>query len=153
MRSRIDIKNRRASVQLLFDKVTIVGKYEVNGRILILPIQGDGDINVTTDALNVHYTVDYTTEQKDGEDYIVPVNAQSDFTVKKASFHLSNLFNGNEQLGTELKSEATNKVLNDEWDKFVEAIKPAMNNLISEIATGIVKTITSKIPYNDFFPE
>jgi hypothetical protein len=27
--------------------LTILGKYEINGRILILPIAGKGDINIT----------------------------------------------------------------------------------------------------------
>lgn len=51
----------KVSLKLAVDNLQIVGKYEMDGTILVLPIQGKGDFNLTAskyiDWKTVHISV------------------------------------------------------------------------------------------------
>jgi hypothetical protein len=44
---RYDFDNQHIHHEVTVPKVQIIGKYSVSGRILLLPITGNGDINIT----------------------------------------------------------------------------------------------------------
>lgn len=48
---------------------------------------------------NVDYTVDYVLIEKEGEEYFNITKGSSDITLERVYFNLTNLFNGNEELG------------------------------------------------------
>ncbi|KAJ8970834.1 hypothetical protein NQ317_000707 [Molorchus minor] len=147
-RAKFDFKNKKILLGLYFEDVQVLGQYEVNGRILILPIQGNGPVNVTVVGFDLQYEFEYELVTRDGDEYMSSINQMADFTLKRAFFNFENLFNGNEQLGA-----STNAVLNKEWETFVDGLKPALKNVIVEVAKTIVNSFIANIPYNDIFPE
>lgn len=44
---RVDLKRRHVEWDFHLDKLQFLGKYKVSGQVLILPITGDGDANIT----------------------------------------------------------------------------------------------------------
>lgn len=44
---RIDLKNEKMFWKLSIPRLSLLGKYTVNGKVLVLPIKGSGDMNIT----------------------------------------------------------------------------------------------------------
>lgn len=45
--AKVDLENKKLSTEIYFDKLDFTGTYLVNGRILILPIQGHGRAEIS----------------------------------------------------------------------------------------------------------
>ncbi|CAH2982499.1 unnamed protein product [Chilo suppressalis] len=125
---------------------TVKGHYTAGGRILILPITGDGQITMKLKHIAVKITVDYETEQDgEGKNHIVPKKLHFDFEVKDgAHFTLTNLFNGNKEL-----SDAMHLFLNDNWKQIsAEFGRPIMASAANSIYKNII-TFFKKMPIDD----
>ncbi|PSN34102.1 hypothetical protein C0J52_12952 [Blattella germanica] len=108
-------------------KLILLGKYSISGRILVLPINGKGDINTTLIEPKLVNEVNLTFHEKDGEEFMaLDKNLKVTTTVKRVYMHLTNLFNGNELLGREM-----NNFLNENWKEVSDeqSILSKKNNL------------------------
>ncbi|KAG5900738.1 hypothetical protein JTB14_038256, partial [Gonioctena quinquepunctata] len=69
------------------------------------------------------------------------------FTIEKSHLYLGNLFSQDPKLGT-----ATNDVINDNADVFIDQLRPALESSLAdkftEAANGICRTFT----YDELFP-
>ncbi|KAJ8910750.1 hypothetical protein NQ315_017207 [Exocentrus adspersus] len=150
---KFDLKNKKNIGTVLFsDKFELVGLYEINGRILVIPIRGKGDLNVTTVGCTVDYSTDYVLENRDGEDYISVTKGTSDISMKKAYYRLTNLYNGNKELGMEAcASESTNRALNENWEQVLDTLKPVITETVVRIANAIANGVASQVPYKEIF--
>lgn len=90
----------------------MAARYNMNGKILLLPINGNGlargnftDIDVIATVQGERYK-----SQKTGEIHYRVVDFYVDFDVEDANINLDNLFNGDNTL-----SNAMNPFLNDNW--------------------------------------
>ncbi|CAG9787827.1 unnamed protein product [Diatraea saccharalis] len=129
-------QNKKKIVVDFHTNSTVKGHYVAGGRILILPITGDGQITMKLKNVAIKFTMDYDTE-KDGEGktHIVPKKYHFDFEVKDgAHFTLTNLFNGNKQL-----SDAMHTFLNDNWKQIsTEFGRPIMASTADSIYKNII---------------
>ncbi|KAJ8922057.1 hypothetical protein NQ315_008698 [Exocentrus adspersus] len=95
-----NVENKKVSVTLFIDNLQLIGKYDMNGKILILPIQGNGDFNITTVNGVYRYNFEYTLTRKNNEDHmVVKDNDVMTFELEDAFIVLDNLFHGDEVLG------------------------------------------------------
>ena len=53
-----------------FPKIALRGKYTADGRILILPIKGDGDANIVLEHPNFSVRFKPSVTEKNGEHYL-----------------------------------------------------------------------------------
>lgn len=49
---RVDTKARHVEWDFELDRCMFLGQYTVSGQVLILPIKGDGDANITVSKYN-----------------------------------------------------------------------------------------------------
>ncbi|CAH0553016.1 unnamed protein product [Brassicogethes aeneus] len=50
---KIDTETKKMSINTLFHNIVVTGNYEISGKILILPIEGQGKLNITVgDQIN-----------------------------------------------------------------------------------------------------
>lgn len=64
--------------------VAIVGKYRINGKVLFLPIVGNGRANLTFENVNIHAKVIPKVEtRKDGKEYVIIDKVKIRMTVSK----------------------------------------------------------------------
>ncbi|KAL0101135.1 hypothetical protein PUN28_018766 [Cardiocondyla obscurior] len=138
----MDMDNERITLELYFPRLEMNAHYNIEGKIMMLPIKGNGlaqanftDIDVVAIIQGNHYQ-----DQKTGEVHYRFTDLHLDFDVKQANIHLDNLFNGNTVL-----ANATNLFLNDNWNDVKVKIKPVLEKTIS----GTIKTISDKI-YSKF---
>lgn len=86
-------------VYAVVPKITITGKYKIDGRVLVLPIQGEGNAHLVFD--NVNLVVKYKPKvlEKNGKQYIQTEKFQLEFDTSRLHVNLENLFNGDKALG------------------------------------------------------
>lgn len=63
--------------------ISLVGNYSINGRVLILPIQGDGRCNLTLDNLVFIMKFNGKSVTKNGKEYLKPDKFKAAFTTTR----------------------------------------------------------------------
>ncbi|VVC94112.1 unnamed protein product, partial [Leptidea sinapis] len=120
-----NVKNSKVLATFLCN-VNAVGHYNMKGKLIIVPIEGDGQFDAKIKKLAVIVDADVSTIQKNGVKYFNIKNWKHRFELKdKTSVHFENLFNGN-------------KVLAQAAD---EIIKETGNEIIEELCPSIIKGI------------
>ncbi|KAL4713185.1 hypothetical protein ACJJTC_018830 [Scirpophaga incertulas] len=138
-------KRKRMAVEFHVDCL-IKGHYTAGGKILILPINGDGQITMKLKNVVVKYLLDYDIEvDGDGKTHYVPNKYSFDFEVKdNTHFTLTNLFNGNKDL-----SDTMHMFLNENWKQIsAEFGRPIMNAAAKKIYENIV-AFFKNVPIED----
>lgn len=118
--------------------ITLKGKYTAKGKVLTIPITGDGDIKIKLKNMECKVKLDFEIVKKDNKDYVKLTKYEYDFDVKdNANYQLTNLFNGNKEL-----SDAALKFGNANWKQLASMFgRPVIN----VVAMKLVKS------YNKFF--
>lgn len=109
----------------------------MNGQVLILPITGDGKATLILENVDIVIKLKPKTD-----------SLKVDMELEKANIHLTNLFNGNQQL-----SDTMNVFINENWRELFTELKPALAYAIEEIGKSIMNRIFNKIPYYDSYIE
>lgn len=127
-------------------RIDIVGKYKINGRVLVLPIQGEGNAKLAFD--NATLVIKYKPKLvlKKDKQFVQTEKFKLDFDTSRLHIKLENLFNGDKALGDNM-----NQFLNDNWHDILTELKPAIVYAVEEILKGIINRIFAKIPYEDVF--
>ncbi|CAG5054612.1 unnamed protein product [Parnassius apollo] len=103
--------------------VTLSAKYNMDGRVLILDIRGNGQADIIITNLNIVIKYDYET--KDGH-WVVP-KYKDNYKMDKAQFRFTNLFGGkNKELAA-----TTLAFINESWEIIMQDISPpSIKNII-----------------------
>lgn len=96
---RINISDRKMDIGIYFPHLDIVSKYDLKGKILILPLVGDGDCKMTLGGVDTMITTNISFIVREGKEVLQIHTMQTKYTMKSIKIHLSNLFNGNKLLG------------------------------------------------------
>ncbi|KAJ8939708.1 hypothetical protein NQ318_009808 [Aromia moschata] len=95
------------------------------------------------------YDADYTLKKIDGEQHMsISDNDQLTFDLRKAEFHLDNLFNGDKVLGPQM-----NAFLNENWKDVINEIGGAISHTVESLVRAIATGVFDKISYADLFTE
>ncbi|KAL5273083.1 hypothetical protein ACFFRR_000072 [Megaselia abdita] len=131
-----------------FSKINIKGKYVADGRILILPIQGDGDseINLINTKAAIKFKPKVT--KKDGRLFLDVDKLKVYLDPERMQIKLTNLFNGDKALGSNL-----NIFLNENWKDVWTELQPSIHSAIAEVMKSIMKNIFIKFSYEELFLE
>ncbi|CAH0553014.1 unnamed protein product [Brassicogethes aeneus] len=141
-----DPKTKRMGLSVLFNEESLVGNYDISGKILILPIEGNGDLNITVYNAIFTYEFDLIKEMKNGVEYAGLKNDKLDMNLDKIYINLDNLFNGDKLLGDNI-----NKFLNENWkDALNEAGAPIIE-VLKSICFNVLSTLFLKVPFNELF--
>lgn len=124
----------------------LVGPYTISGRVLVLPIQGEGNSNTTLIEPDLTMTFDGKSVKRNNQEYLQIENAKLKFTVKKIIFDFQNLYNGDKVLG-----DSTNKFLNENWNDIFQEIKANVFDAYALITENVLRNVFNKVPYNDLF--
>lgn len=146
---RIDADNDRVRLKLYLPRLEMTTHYNMKGKILMLPINGNGLARGNFTDIDVIATVQGERYQsrKTGEIHYRVTDLYLDFDVGQANIYLDNLFNGDSNL-----SDAMNLFLNDNWDTVKAEIKPVLENTVSEIFKTFSNKIYSKFPLDTLLP-
>nr|CAD7431005.1 unnamed protein product [Timema monikensis] len=145
---KFDSDSKLLDIGFTIDKVIVLAKYDISGKVLVLPITGTGDLNITLDELSGVYKVklDLKKNEKDGKDYAQINNSDFKFSTKRAHFQLDNLFNGDKALGDNM-----NVFLNENWAEVFKEFGPAVGDVINVVISRILTGVFELVPYEDIF--
>ncbi|KAL4142457.1 hypothetical protein QTP88_004912 [Uroleucon formosanum] len=146
---KVDVDNFKGTGKFGFTKpLEITGQYTVNGKVLVLPITGNGPCSIVLHEPVLELEeISGTPFEKNGKTFVQVKNVNLKVkSVKKLNIKLENLFNGNKQLG-----DSMNSILNQNWEVLLEELKPAFEEAIGAISQDIVNKVFQKTAYSDIF--
>ena len=144
--------------------MVLKGNYKSEGRVLILPIVGDGDceivcskfklitikklLNFFSFAENIafKYAFDLKPVEKKGQIYAELHHVKLDIKPELVQFQFNNLFNGDKALGDNM-----NKFMNDNWHEIYQELEPSFTKALSLISKQMINNVFAKQPYETFF--
>ncbi|KAH8383773.1 hypothetical protein KR009_010409 [Drosophila setifemur] len=144
--SRVSKKDFGWQTKLYLPKMRLDGKYEMAGRILLIPLSGSGKIFIEIDDLDILLLTKTRLYEKGGFtfDNVTAVRVQLNLT--RVRTNLDNLFNGR----SKEVERSTNQFFNDNWRDFYEALKPLIIETVESILFDVMSTVFHLIPANFF---
>lgn len=146
--SKIDIPNRQWTLLYTNPRIEVIGKYVMDGKVLILPITGDGPGNITLNDVSGDFRMYWDYYEKNGKQYTRIYKSTMDFKVGKAFFNFKNLFNGDKALGAQM-----NNFLNENWSEVIREFGPAVGDAFNHVFRQLVQNGFDMVPFDGFFPE
>ncbi|KAK7869871.1 hypothetical protein R5R35_006676 [Gryllus longicercus] len=144
----IDLKNKVYSCICRIPRLEISGDYTVDGRVLILPIKGNGKAVFTFDDAVMYYQQKYDLEKKGDRYYLKFPDSSATFNCSKAHFTMDNLFNGDKQLGNTL-----NNFLNENWRAVVDDLGQPFVDAAAQVIRQFALAIVGNVPYDEIFED
>ncbi|XP_014280225.1 protein takeout [Halyomorpha halys] len=145
---KIDLAKKHIDLKIFLPQLTVSGKYDVNGKLLLFPITGKGQANLTLIDLDVEAGLDWKLIKRKGSEYAHISRDRVDFTTSRFKLSLTGLFGGDKAL-----SDNMNQILNDNWREVLDDLKPSISGTVGEIIKFTLNNIFDMIPYELFFPE
>lgn len=137
---------KRNEIHARLPRVELNGDYKIKGKVLVLPIQGDGQATLGFDNLDIVIKYKPRVITKNDRVYIQTEKFKLDFDTTRLSLHFSNLFNGDKALGDNM-----NLFLNENWRDILGELKPAISSALEQIFELIINRIFAKVPYEDLY--
>lgn len=131
-------------------KLSLTSKYGISGRILVIPVEGTGDLsaNFTQSTLKVTIKGHPIVNKKDGEKYLSVDSLTTDMGTKGGRVHFGNLFNGDKTLG-----RTTNAFFNNNFHDLFGALKQLPEEFFTISFTKAAKAIFDAFPINELLPQ
>lgn len=145
---KMDLSTLTLDLDILTPSMVFNADYEMDGRILLVPLNGKGDCVLNfTDVTTAARTV-YKVVNRDGQEFLDVEDIKWTIDAGHCSIYFNNLFGGDKILG-----DTTNRFLNANWREALKTYK-----YLPEEAFGVLfKDLTNKVlkhfPYKEIFPE
>ncbi|XP_055327033.1 protein takeout-like [Sitodiplosis mosellana] len=124
------------------------GPYTINGRILVLPIQGNGISNFTLENPELHIKWTGKSKVKNGKTHLYTDDLRMTFKITRMQAYFGNLFNGNPELG-----ESTNRFMNENWQDIFNEIKGSIFDAFSLIMQTMMNNMWAHHDYKEMFKQ
>ncbi|CAD7077894.1 unnamed protein product [Hermetia illucens] len=143
--SQVDPKDYHWETKIFLPKMSIRGNYGLKGRILLINLNGHGNMSLEIDTLNIDLYTTARLYEKGNFTFCNVTDAKASYTIDKLKTRFDNLFNGNKEL-----EESTNAFFNENWATLNQALQPIIQSAISEILLKYMRAIFHFIPANFF---
>ncbi|KAK7864179.1 hypothetical protein R5R35_004093 [Gryllus longicercus] len=124
------------------------GQYEMEGRLMSLPIQGSGDATMDFDGVTTIGELQLKNVTRKGKAYVSVDSFRWKIDVENAKSHFTNLFNGDKTLG-----ETTNKFLNENWRDAFDTYKHLPEEAFSQFFTELQNRFYEQFSIDELYPE
>ncbi|KAJ3651198.1 hypothetical protein Zmor_017250 [Zophobas morio] len=140
----LDLDKKVALLHCTFAEVKIVAEYDVNGKILVLPVYGKGTSTILMENVTALQTYIMEEYEKKGQKYLKVVEGNLVFTPGLVRFKLENLFDGNKRLGDNI-----NTVMNENWQEVYNDVKSSYAEAFSQVLEIVFNNLLAKIPFDE----
>ncbi|KAJ3618233.1 hypothetical protein MTP99_006254 [Tenebrio molitor] len=141
-----DFEGKTLTVVGTFPEITKKCQYELDGKVLLLPVKGTGPSTIVLKNLKVTVLFDYQEKVKKGKTFINIVSSNLKMDPEFVSYNFENLFDGDKQLGDNI-----NRVLNDNWKEVFDEVKNDYIEVINKILVQLFNNFFSKVSLEDAF--
>uniref|UniRef100_A0A1W7R7Q8 Putative hemolymph juvenile hormone binding protein n=1 Tax=Aedes albopictus TaxID=7160 RepID=A0A1W7R7Q8_AEDAL len=129
-------------------KLNFTGKYSLKMKMLLLNLQGKGDLKGSLTNTRLAVRIRGYTEKIEDKEYVRFHRLGIRLKIESGNFHLDNLFNGDPVLG-----QVGNQVINENSRIFLDEIIPGLEKNLGRLFTEIVNNLLKTATIDDMFPE
>ncbi|XP_046393515.1 circadian clock-controlled protein daywake-like [Ischnura elegans] len=147
-RLKMDLKSMSMDFGLNLPHLYIESNYEVDGKILLLPIRGRGPFTGNFTNCKGDVILRGGLEKRGGKDYLKYKSMDINIHVGRGKMQLENLFGGDKMLG-----KIVNDAINANFDQFRKELKPQIEKAISSVMLDSANQIVQHFPYSELFPK
>ncbi|KAL5278517.1 hypothetical protein ACFFRR_003257 [Megaselia abdita] len=130
-----------------FPEIQIKANYSVTGKIMLMPLQGDGLVRANFTDVDATVLMTGRLIEKDEHKHIEVIKIHPEYTIGGSKVHLENLFNGDEKLGS-----AMNSFLNENWKSVSEEIRPIMEELMASMLDNTASKLFNAFSFDTLLP-
>lgn len=141
-------KKFQMKVEAIATKVELIGDYTMDGKLLILPIRGNGKTNITLENVKVTVMLKGDYVERNGETFIDINSFKLTMTPKHAVFLFTDIFKGDKLL-----SDNINNFMNENWELVSNTLVPSYVNQLNNQFKVYSQTVFSKVPMKNIFRE
>ncbi|XP_022179648.1 protein takeout-like [Myzus persicae] len=142
-----NINNYTFNLKADFDEPLVLeGMYNIQGKIIILPIIGEGKSNLTLAALKVSIDINGKPVTRRGDEYMELESLELKFSTSRLYIQLENLFNGDQLLGNNM-----NMFMNQNWREILKDLQPAFESALGMAFQSVTHQFFHKVPYDKIF--
>ncbi|XP_050348874.1 circadian clock-controlled protein daywake-like [Nymphalis io] len=126
---------------LICPKIHMKGKYEVSGRLVVLPVEGNGDFELITGKYSIHVDSELKKVQgNNGKTHLFIKNFKlKSKALSPIKYDFKNLFNGQKDL-----SDAVHKFAHENWFEVAELVQePTWNTCMKKVTSNVNKYLKS----------
>ncbi|VEN40100.1 unnamed protein product [Callosobruchus maculatus] len=138
----------RFEIDIHFDRLRILSDYKINGRLLVLQLNGEGPADGNYTNVKAHLTTDGEHYQKNGKDHVRFEDKKIDLSIGKSQLYFDHILGDNDELNVQ-----TNRIINENSQDLIKELTPVLTKVIGEFVFGIVNRIFERYSYDDLFPQ
>ncbi|CRK98039.1 CLUMA_CG011408, isoform A [Clunio marinus] len=127
-------------------KIAIQGPYKSKGRVLLLPVSGNGFCNMTLENVDFHMKLLMKSVERNGKIFMQIDKTKFNFETTRIYFYFTNLFNGNKELGDNM-----NSFLNENWKDILREMKASIIDGFGSVFKAIFSNVLNNFPYSEMF--
>ncbi|XP_016979221.1 circadian clock-controlled protein daywake [Drosophila rhopaloa] len=145
---RLEPSKLKFIVSLTFPKLHMESDYSIKGKIMMMPLLGDGHCKV--DLINITMRTELIGQEykRDEVNYLKINTVKVKYELSDVHIHLDNLFNGDKALGDRM-----NEFLNENWKALAEEVRPLMSKALVDILRASVDKLFASFSYDDLLPK
>ncbi|XP_030762883.1 uncharacterized protein LOC115887566 [Sitophilus oryzae] len=144
--AHFDKDKKILSFSILIPNLIQRAEYEVNGKLMALPVVGHGPSELQLENVEMTTEVGLEEENREGLMYYKITSYKLDLKTSHLRSRFDNLFDGNKLLGDNI-----NRVLNDEWQIIFNDVKSSTEAAYSTVLKDYVQTFFNHVPAKDLF--
>ncbi|KAI8123532.1 Protein takeout [Lucilia cuprina] len=165
LESAVSSKDFSWKTTFVLPVMKLQGDYSLFGRILLIPLNGRGEVFLDAENMTVVMHTKTRLYEKGGFTFYNVTSTHVDFKLEGLKSYFSNLFNGQKQLGEYDSNiintinnflcfphteDSTNKFFNDNWRMLTDALYTVITQTIQDILLDVLRKIFHFIPANFF---
>ncbi|XP_074104686.1 circadian clock-controlled protein daywake isoform X2 [Cotesia typhae] len=145
---KADVDDVTFTFKVSFGLLSFRGKYEINARLLLLRLSGNGDITGNFTGYDSDVVLHAEKVIKNDDVYLNFEKMKIGIKIGKADVYLSNLFGSDPILGP-----VSNQILNANSNLLIDELKPVLESALSDLFTDVANKITNSFKYSELFPD
>ncbi|KAM7359406.1 circadian clock-controlled protein daywake-like [Cochliomyia hominivorax] len=142
--SKVSKKDFSWLTKIFIPKFKLEGHYKMDGRILLLPLNGEGHFVIEIDGMDLLMRTKTQLIEKGGFTFYNITSVKVDLEISKLHTQFDDLFGGNNK---EVE-RSTNESFNKNWKEFFEALRPLINETVERVLYDILHPVFLLIPAN-----
>lgn len=144
---RPNVAKKRFAFKVTIPFLHFEGDYDIDMNILLLKYKGVGPINGNFTDYSFDCIMKGHTTKVDGKEYLKFDKMHLKLYFGKSTIRLENLFRDDPVI-----AKATDEVIGENTELFLNEIKPILEKSLAEKFTDIANKLTLKFTYQELFP-
>ncbi|KDR14108.1 Protein takeout [Zootermopsis nevadensis] len=137
----LDMDRRVFELGVFLPEIRIESDYNLQGKVLILPLIGNGPAKVNLDNVTTSVSTRFELRRLQGRQVLHIADMTVDFDIQGMTVNLENLFNGNKVLGRTLNAFVNKNAL-----EIVKELKDPLGESFSVVFKDIMNNALSHMP-------